>query len=200
MVLFYSSNKGKIAEVTAILKESNIDCISAQEAQITTGCPETGATFVENAILKARDGARQSGSACLADDSGLIVDALPGHLGVNSARYAGETASDPDNINHLLSNLNDLSDIDHTARFVCCMVYMRYAEDPFPLVTYGILEGKIVATPSGEYGFGYDPIFYVPDFKNTLASLTPVDKNRISHRALACQRLCQLLTSEGDTV
>lgn len=200
MVLFYSSNTGKMTEVAAILKESHIDCISASEAQITTGCPETGTTFVENAILKARDGARQSGGACIADDSGLIVDALPGQLGVNSARYAGNIASDQDNIDHLLSNLDGILSPDRTARFVCCMVYMRHIDDPFPIVTYGILDGEILATPSGESGFGYDPVFYVPAIKKTLANLSSVEKNNMSHRSHACRQLCQLLLSEDSTL
>ena len=194
MLLFYSHNSGKIAEVTSILQAHNIECLSALDANITTGCPETGATFVENAILKARDGARQSGHACLADDSGLVVDALSGEPGVMSGRYAGDLASDQENMNLLITRLDATNSPNRNARFICCMVYLRHAQDPYPIVTHGTLEGVTATKPSGKSGFGYDPIFQLPNINKTLAHLSPAEKNKISHRGQACRKMCHLLS------
>lgn len=150
---------------------------------------ETGLTFVENAILKARHAAQLSQMAAIADDSGLVVDVLSGAPGIYSARFAGRGASDQDNIDKLLSKLEGVSIEQRSARFVCVLVYLRHAEDPSPLICQGAWEGQIATTQSGHGGFGYDPVFYVPEFNQTAAQLGSEKKNKISHRAQAVTQI-----------
>ena len=161
---------------------------------------ETGKTFVENAILKARNAAEQTARPAIADDSGIEVDALDGAPGVYSARFAGKGASDADNVAKLLSQLADVPFEQRRARFRCLMVYLRRADDPAPLICEGTWSGYIAVSPSGENGFGYDPVFWVPEEKCTAAELGPSAKNTLSHRAHALQLLVkQMKRIVGDS-
>jgi XTP/dITP diphosphohydrolase len=150
---------------------------------------ETGLTFVENAILKARNAAHYSGLPALADDSGIEVDALNGAPGIYSARFAGAGASDAQNLQKLLTDIQAIDRAPRSARFQCLMVLMRHELDPTPLICQGTWEGQIIDTPQGDNGFGYDPIFYVPEEKCTSAQLPPERKNALSHRGKALQCL-----------
>ena len=154
---------------------------------------ETGLTFVENAILKARNAAQHTGRPAIADDSGIEVDALNGAPGIYSARYAGIGASDQANLEKLLTELGDLPEEKRTARFQCLMVYMRHANDPTPLICQGSWEGRILFKPQGENGFGYDPVFYVPTHDCSSAELPADVKNSLSHRGQALSKLLAAL-------
>lgn len=158
---------------------------------------ETGLTFVENAIIKARNAALHCNLPALADDSGLVVDALQGAPGVISARYAGIGASDQDNLVKLLEDMDGVPDRQRSARFVCVIVFMRHAQDPVPVIAQGVWEGRILKRPVGENGFGYDPVFWVPDKGCASAELSPEDKNAISHRGQALHRLLAQLSDCG---
>jgi XTP/dITP diphosphohydrolase len=150
---------------------------------------ETGLSFVENAILKARHAAQLTGLPAIADDSGLEVDALNGAPGIYSARYSGPGASDADNLQKLLVELKEVPEAQRTARFQCLMVYMAHAADPTPLICQGTWEGRILFEPRGAGGFGYDPVFWVPSEQCASAELAPEVKNRLSHRGQALQKL-----------
>lgn len=189
-IVLASGNPGKIREIQAILHSFHV--LPQSQFKITEA-PENACTFVENAISKARNAALQTQYPSLADDSGLVVDALQGAPGVISARYAGEGASDLDNLNKLLIELEDIPEPQRTARFVCVMVYMEHAYDPFPIIAQGVWEGSILHQPCGENGFGYDPVFWVPQYRCSSAQLLPAQKNAISHRAAALQTLTQQL-------
>ena len=154
---------------------------------------ETGLSFVENSILKARHASQITGLPAIADDSGLEVDALNGAPGIYSARYAGEAATDQHNVEKLLSDLKEFPDHLRTARFQCVLVFMRHAKDPTPVIAQGCWEGKILFAGKGTSGFGYDPIFWVADYNCSAAELTADCKNQISHRAQALQKLCTIL-------
>jgi len=154
---------------------------------------ETGPNFVENAILKARNASRHTGLPAIADDSGLEVDALGGAPGVQSARYAGADTTDAANVEKLLTALRDVPDAERTARFRCVMVYLRKPDDPMPVIAQGTWEGSIARAPRGSNGFGYDPVFIVPDHRCTSAELPPHEKNRLSHRGQALHALADLL-------
>lgn len=188
-----TGNQGKVAELSALLANLNIDVV-AQSAFNVTDVAETGTTFVENAIIKARHAAKQTGLPAIADDSGLIVDALNGAPGVYSARYAGENASDQDNINKLLHAMENKT--QRSARFCCVLVFMHHADDPLPLICQATWEGEITTAASGEHGFGYDPVFYLTQFGKTSAELTKAEKNQHSHRAQALQLLLQQLKTQ----
>ena len=150
---------------------------------------ETGLSFVENAILKARHAAEQTGLPAIADDSGLEVDALNGAPGIYSARYAGPAANDEQNLQKLLSDLDGIADEQRSARFQCLLVFMRHALDPTPLICQGTWEGRILDAPRGDNGFGYDPVFYYPPLDKTFAELSREEKSRVSHRGMALQEL-----------
>ena len=154
---------------------------------------ETGLTFVENAILKARHAAHLAGLPAIADDSGIEVDALNGAPGIYSARFAGKGASDSDNLRKLLEELKDVPEQNRTARFQCLMVYMRHEKDPTPIICQGTWEGCILFEPRGSGGFGYDPVFYVPTHDCASAELAPDEKNRLSHRGQAIRKLVTAL-------
>jgi XTP/dITP diphosphohydrolase len=155
--------------------------------------PETGLTFVENAIIKARHAARMSGVPAIADDSGLEVDCLAGQPGIYSSRYAGEDTTDADNNAKLLAALAGVPAHNRAAQFQCVIVFMRHEKDPTPVIASGTLKGEIIQAPSGDNGFGYDPLFRVPSLGKTVAELPAATKNRISHRALALAQLKILL-------
>jgi len=186
-----SGNPGKIREIQAILQH---DHIVPQSAFNVVEPEETGSTFVENAIIKARNAALHCQLPAIADDSGLVVDALNGAPGVISARYAGAGASDQANLNKLLHEMQDIPEAQRTARFICVMVYLRHADDPTPLITQGVWEGRILTQAVGEQGFGYDPVFWVEDYRCSSAQLAPEQKNALSHRGQALRALGQKLT------
>ena len=185
-----SSNLGKIKEIQAILAKQ---VIVPQSAFNVTDADETGSTFVENAIIKARNAALHCNLSSIADDSGLVVDALNGAPGVTSARYAGVGASDHDNVLKLLDELKGVPDEQRTARFICVMVFMEHANDPFPVIAQGVWEGRILHRPIGVNGFGYDPVFWVPEHNCTSAELSADVKNSLSHRGQALRSLTNLI-------
>lgn len=180
-----SSNPGKLQELTALLEPLGLELI-AQSALGIESPPETGSTFLENALIKARHAAKASGLPALADDSGLEVDALDGRPGVRSARFAGEGASDADNLHKLLAELHDVPAEFRQARYHCVIAFVRRHDDPQPIVAHGTWEGRIALEPRGSGGFGYDPIFLpATDARRTAAELDPAEKNEISHRGQA---------------
>jgi len=187
-VVLASGNKGKIAEIQAILQEQAIDVISQSHFNVTE-VDETGTTFIENAIIKARHAANISQLPAIADDSGLEVDALNGQPGVHSARYAGLPSNDQNNTDKLLHALIDIPANQRSARFHCVMVFMAHANDPSPLIAHGVWEGRIAFEKSGSNGFGYDPVFYIPELNSMSAALDPSLKNTLSHRAQALKLL-----------
>ena len=187
-IVLASGNAGKVREINQIVADLGFEVVPQTEFDVPEA-EETGLTFVENAILKARNAARHTGLAAIADDSGIEVDALHGAPGIYSARYAGAGASDQANLDKLLDALEDVADGERTARFQCLMVYMEHAEDPTPLICQGTWEGRITRQPAGEGGFGYDPVFWVPDSGCTSAELPAEEKNRLSHRGQALRRL-----------
>ncbi len=191
-VVLASSNKGKLREINQILGNLGIEALPQSDFDVSDA-EETGLTFVENAILKARHAARTTGLPAIADDSGLEVDALRGAPGIYSARFAGPGATDADNVQKLLEALKDVPETERTARFQCLMVFMSHAEDPTPLICQGTWEGRILRQPSGENGFGYDPVFFVPGENRAAAELPPEVKNRLSHRGQALARLLDAL-------
>ncbi len=191
-IVLATGNQGKVAEIARLLADLDLE-ILPQSVFNVIEAEETGLTFIENAILKARNAARQTGLPAIADDSGLEVDALHGAPGIYSARYAGAQASDADNNAKLLAALVDVPPAQRTARFQCVMVYLRHAEDPTPLVCQGTWEGRILFAPQGEGGFGYDPLFFVPGQGCSSAQLPPDLKNQLSHRGQALRRLVAAL-------
>ena len=191
-ILLASNNAGKVRELAQLLTDSPLQ-ISAQREYGVPEVEETGLSFVENAILKARHAAQHSGLPALADDSGLEVDALHGAPGIYSARYAGVGASDAANIEQLLADLTAVPEPERTARFQCVLVYLRHAADPTPLICQGTWEGRILYEPCGTNGFGYDPIFFVPTHGCSAAELDSETKNQLSHRGQALRRLRERL-------
>jgi len=192
-IVLASGNPGKIKEIQTILKDHPI---VAQSEFNVEEAEETGSTFVENAIIKARNAALQCNLPAIADDSGLVVDALKGAPGVISARYAGVGASDQDNLLKLLKDLEGIPAEQRTARFVCVIVLMRHANDPLPIIAQGTWEGRILTESVGENGFGYDPVFFVPQYNQTLAQMPAELKNKISHRFKALMKLKDFLLNE----
>jgi len=190
-IVLASNNKGKVREFGEMLSSLNIEVLPQATFNIDDA-DETGLTFVENAIIKARHASAIAGLPAIADDSGLEVDALNGAPGIFSARYSGEGATDEKNLLKLLDALKDIPEEKRSARFQCLLVYMRHAEDPTPLIFQGTWEGIITNEPQGENGFGYDPVFYVPTHNCSAAQLGSDIKNAISHRG---QALSKLLTA-----
>ena len=189
-IILATSNAGKIAELSALLFPVN--CISQASLNISSA-EETGLSFVENALIKARHASRIANRPALADDSGLVVPALNGAPGIYSSRYASAEATDEENIDFLLTNLKNIPEHQRQAYFYCAIALVDYADDPTPLLATGKLEGKIVSKPVGNQGFGYDPIFYVESQQCTAAELPALIKNQISHRAIALNQLQKLL-------
>ncbi len=192
-IVLASNNAGKVREINQLLLDQQIEVIAQKEFSIED-IEETGLTFVENAILKARHAAKESGLAAIADDSGLEVDALKGAPGIYSARFAGTDCNDQDNNLKLLESLKDIPEQERTARFQCVMVYMRHGNDPTPIICQGTWEGRILQAPSGENGFGYDPLFFVPQQNCSSAELAPETKNLLSHRGQALRKLLAALS------
>ena len=187
-VVLATGNPGKVREMSALLAEFGLEVLPQSNFNIVDA-DETGTTFIENAIIKAKHAAALTGLPAIADDSGLAVDALQGVPGIYSARYAGVDASDRDNLLKLLDALKDVPAAQRTARFHCVLVYMTHAEDPTPLVCHGSWDGVITEQPSGEDGFGYDPIFFVESEGCTSAELTKQRKSELSHRGQALTKL-----------
>jgi len=183
-----TGNKGKVAELASMLAPLDIELLPQSHFNVQD-VPETGTTFIENAIIKARHAAKITGLPAIADDSGLEVMTLGGAPGIYSARYAGENASDQANIDKLLERLKDTPDDQRQARFVCILVYMASENDPTPIICQGFWNGAITRDQQGLSGFGYDPIFAVNDHDCTSAELSKATKNQISHRAQALQQL-----------
>jgi len=191
-IVLATNNPGKVREFNAVLAGFNLE-IAPQSAFNVPEAEETGLTFVENALLKARNAALHSGLPALADDSGLVVDALGGAPGIHSARYAGPGADDRANIAKLLAELSGVPAERRTARFVCVLALLHHPADPMPLICQGSWEGVILTELRGANGFGYDPVFFVPSEQCTAAELEPAVKNRLSHRGRALARLAQAL-------
>lgn len=186
-LILASGNTGKLAELRELLGEG-FD-LHAQSELGVTDAEETGLSFIENAILKARHAARVTGLPALGDDSGLCVDALHGAPGLYSARYAGRHGDSEANIDKLLRELDGVADTERRARFVCVLALVRHADDPMPLVAEGVWEGRILPARSGNGGFGYDPVFFSPAHGCSAAELPTEVKNRDSHRGLALAQL-----------
>ncbi|MFZ2724974.1 MAG: RdgB/HAM1 family non-canonical purine NTP pyrophosphatase [Methylococcaceae bacterium] len=189
-IVLASSNAGKIKEIQAMLPDYNIvtqSSFNIIEAQ------ETAATFIENALIKARNAAMQSQLPAIADDSGLIVNALNGAPGVISARYAGLNASDAENNAKLLSKMSGIAQEQRTAYFICVMVFVRHANDQCPLITQGLWKGRILTRTQGNNGFGYDSLFWLPELNCSSAELQPEVKNMLSHRGQALRQLTALI-------
>lgn len=187
-VVLASGNRGKLAEIRALLAPFGID-VRAQSEFGVPEAEETGLTFVENALIKARNAARHCGLPAIGDDSGLEVDALQGAPGIYSSRYAGAAATDRDNCRKLLADLRAVAADDRGARFRCVLVLLKSAADPAPVISEGTWEGRILPVPRGTGGFGYDPVFYVPSHDCAAAELSAADKNRLSHRGQALRGL-----------
>jgi len=189
-IVLASGNKGKIKEIQALL--NNFTIVTQQEFNIQEA-EETGSTFVENAIIKARNAAVHSNLPAIADDSGLVVDALNGAPGVISARFAGPHANDQENLQKLIKDMEGIPEAQRTARFICVIVLMRHATDPFPIITQASWEGLILPKAQGTNGFGYDPIFWVPTENCSSAELPASRKNQLSHRGQALKELSKFL-------
>ena len=192
MLVLASGNSGKLKEFNQLLSPLGLDVRPQAEFGVHD-VEETGLTVVENALLQAREASRVSGLPALADDSGLEVDALNGAPGIYSARYAGEPKSDQRNNEKLLAALSECAEGQRTARYWCVLVYLRHAEDPVPVIVQRSWEGEVLAHPRGEGGFGYDPLFWLPDQGMSVAELPSETKNRFSHRGRALHTLVDIL-------
>lgn len=191
-----TGNKGKVAELSQLLAPLQLSVVPQTELGVTDA-DETGLTFIENALIKARHAALVTGLPAIADDSGLAVDALAGAPGIYSARYAGEAASDQANIDKLLAAMAQVPDGKRGAQFHCVLVYLRHAEDPTPLVCHGIWHGVITHQAAGSGGFGYDPVFYVASEGCTSAELSRERKQQLSHRGKALTQLMAQIAAQG---
>jgi XTP/dITP diphosphohydrolase len=191
-IVLASSNPGKVLEINQLLAELDLH-VRPQGAYGVPDIEETGLTFVENAILKARNAAQHTGLPAIADDSGIEVDALNGAPGIYSARFAGAGAGDQANLDKLLAEIRDVPEVRRTARFRCLLVYLRHAGDPTPLICQGTWDGRILSAARGDNGFGYDPVFYVPTHDCSSAELSAEVKNSLSHRGQALRQLLAAL-------
>lgn len=191
-VVLATGNPGKVRELADLLADFGLDIVAQTDLGVDSA-EETGLTFIENAILKARHAAQVTGLPAIADDSGLAVDALGGAPGIYSARYAGIDASDRQNLDKLLAAMQDVPEGQRQAQFHCVLVYLRHADDPTPLVCHGSWAGEITRSPAGEGGFGYDPIFFVPELGKTAAELSKAEKLTVSHRGQALKLLLEAM-------
>jgi XTP/dITP diphosphohydrolase len=191
-IVLATSNAGKIKELAALLQPFNMDVVTQSVFKIEDA-DETGLTYIENALIKARHAARLSGLPALADDSGLSVQALKGAPGIRSARYAGDNANSDENIEKLLTAMHDIPDDQRQAQFHCVLALLQSADDPTPIICHGTWSGTILRAPRGEHGFGYDPIFYIPSLMKSAAEIEPLLKYTLSHRGVALKKLTSLL-------
>jgi XTP/dITP diphosphohydrolase len=191
-IVFASSNAGKILELETLLHVSNVQLIPQASLNVSD-IPEIGLTFIENALLKARHASQQTGLPAIADDSGLVVPALLGAPGIYSARYAGEPSNAKNNIKKLLQDLDSYPDEKCTAYFYCVLVFLKYPTDPTPILGEGTWNGIVMRQSLGDHGFGYDPIFFDPQEKQSAAQLSLTKKNQISHRGKALRCLIDKL-------
>ncbi len=194
-----SNNKGKLTEFKRLFAEANLDVTVVPQGQLDIDdAIEDGLSFIENAIIKARHASRISGLPAIADDSGLCVPLLGNAPGIYSARYAGEHGNDDKNNVKLIADLQPIREAQPTTAiagmFVCVLAMVRHADDPLPIIAQGLWQGEILESPHGDGGFGYDPLFWLPELQATAASLSAVDKNSISHRGQAIQQLLAQLT------
>ena len=196
-VVLASDNPGKLAELTNLLADTGFVCVSQGEFGVSSA-EETGSTFVENALLKARHAAASTGLCAIADDSGLAVDHLKGAPGVHSARYSGVDATDEENRDFLLAALAGVPADQRTARFHSVVVYLRHAKDPIPIICHGHWSGTIALKPRGNGGFGYDSLFLADGCSQTAAELTADKKNSLSHRAQALVSLVGALKCQEN--
>lgn len=187
-IVLATGNPGKVAEFEQLFAQHQMAFAPQSEYQVSE-IAETGTTFVENAIIKARHAAQQTGLPAIADDSGLVVTALQGQPGIYSSRFAGDDATDDKNIDKLLAALDGQT--NRRAHFYCCLVYMRHADDPVPIVCEGYWWGEIDSHRKGDGGFGYDPVFYLPSLGKSAAQLTKPEKSAISHRGQALKLLIE---------
>ena len=194
-IILASKNQDKIKEIGKILSRSNRMLVTCNDMDIPE-VEETGSTFVENAILKARSASLSTGLPAIADDSGIEVDYLDAKPGIKSARYSGENATNESNNLKLLEALNGVSYKDRKACYRCVIVYMRFPDDPFPVITSGSWHGYITERLIGSNGFGYDPLFYLPEYDKTSAQISSDLKNKISHRAQALIKLEEYFEKE----
>ncbi len=195
-VVLASNNAGKAREFGELLAGSGLEVVGQAELGVPEA-EETAPTFVENALLKARNASRITGLPALADDSGLAVDALGGAPGIFSARFAGSGAGDAANNARLLDLMREVPEAARGAAFICALVYLRHAEDPVPLICQGMWRGRLLEAPRGANGFGYDPLFLVPELGKTSAELPPEEKNRRSHRGQALRQLVERLAASA---
>ncbi|GMQ45390.1 XTP/dITP diphosphatase [Vibrio sp. 10N] len=195
-IVLATGNQGKVKEMADLLSDFGFE-VHAQSEFNVSEVAETGTTFIENAIIKARHAAKETGFAAIADDSGLEIDYLKGAPGIYSARYYGEGATDKLNLEKVLSEMQGVPEEQRTARFHCVLVLMRHENDPTPLVCHGKWEGRILTEASGENGFGYDPIFFVPEEGCASAELEPVRKKQLSHRGKALKALFATIKAQG---
>lgn len=193
-----SNNAGKLAEFRSLFAEHGI-AFTAQSEWGVEDADETGLSFIENALIKARHAAGLTGCPAIADDSGLCVDALQGAPGIRSARFAGGHGDAVANNNLLLAKLAGVVDAERTARFVCALAFVRHADDPMPVIAEGVWEGRILAAPAGDGGFGYDPLFFDPTQGMSAAAMAPERKQLLSHRGQAMRRLRDALAARGIT-
>lgn len=193
-VVLASSNPGKIKEFGEIFAAHALTIVPQSQFQVADA-EETGLSFIENAIIKARHAAQQTGYPAIADDSGLEVDALKGAPGIYSARYAGPNVSDQANVDKLLAALQAVPEAQRTARFRCVIAFLRHAADPMPLICQGTWEGRVLFAPRGDHGFGYDPVFYVPTSQCSAAELSSAEKHQLSHRGQALRHFQAMITA-----
>ncbi len=196
-IVLATGNQGKVREMADLLVDFGFDVVAQTELNVQEA-EETGTTFIENAIIKARHAAKITGLPAIADDSGLEVDYLQGAPGIYSARYAGENASDQQNLEKLLAAMEGVPDEQRTARFHCVLVFMRHENDPTPLVCHGTWQGRILHQAHGSNGFGYDPIFFVPEDNCASAELLPARKKQLSHRGKALKMLFKTLSEQNS--
>ncbi len=194
-IVLATGNQGKVREMADLLSDFGFNVVAQSEFNVSE-VAETGTTFIENAIIKARHAAKETGLAAIADDSGLEVDALKGAPGIYSARYAGVGATDQQNLEKLLEAMKDVPEAERTARFHCVLVLMRHENDPTPIVCHGKWEGRILTEAHGDNGFGYDPIFFVPEDNCASAKLEPARKKQLSHRGKALKTLFATLSEQ----
>ena len=191
-IVLATNNLNKVREINELFQESIYKIIPQSEFKVTE-VEETGKTFTENALIKARNAAKYTDLPVIADDSGIEVDALDGRPGIFSARYSGIGATDKDNLTKLIKDINHIDRKNCQAKFICAMVYIAYENDPNPIIVEGIWKGYVITKPRGVNGFGYDPIFYVPEYECTSAELDKKKKNQLSHRGQAIRKLTKKL-------